>query len=146
MSQHAMILISRWRVSWMRWLTPQEENPWNFECNILNTILETIEPWKCWLKSKGTLTMGLSSALKKKLESSEGGFQSANFSAYQLPPMSKAPDVEVHILESDGSIGGMGETGLPPVAPVVANAVFAATGTRIRHRPMTPATFLEARG
>jgi len=60
--------------------------------------------------------------------------------------MSKAPDVEVHILESDGSIGGMGETGLPPVAPVVANAVFAATGTRIRHRPMTPATFLEARG
>jgi len=43
----------RWRVSWMRWLTPQEENPWNFEGNISNTILETIEPWKWWLKSKG---------------------------------------------------------------------------------------------
>jgi len=54
---------------------------------------------------EGTLTMGLSSALKEKLESSEDGFQSANFSAYQLPPMSKAPDVEVHILESEGSIG-----------------------------------------
>jgi len=94
---------------------------------------------------EGALTMGLSSALKEKLESSEGGFQSANFSAYQLPPMSKAPDVEVPILESDGLIVGMGETGLPPVAPVVANAVFAATGTRIRRLPMTPATFLETR-
>jgi len=93
---------------------------------------------------EGALTMGLSSASKEKLESSEGGFQSANFSAYQLPPMSEAPDVEVHILESDGLIVGMGETGLPPVAPVVANAGFAATDTLIRRRPMTPATFLEA--
>lgn len=95
---------------------------------------------------EGALTMGLSSALKEKLESSEGGFQSANFGDRQLLRMSEAPDVEVHILESDGSIGGLGETGLPPVAPVVANAGFAATGTRIRRRPMTPATFLEARG
>jgi len=84
---------------------------------------------------EGALTMGLSSPSKEKLESSEGGFQSANFSAYQLPPMSKAPDVEVHILESDGPIGGMGKTGLPPVAPVVANAVFAATGTESAAAP-----------
>jgi isoquinoline 1-oxidoreductase beta subunit len=95
---------------------------------------------------EGALTMGLSAALKEKVEFSGGGVQSANFDDYQLLRMSEAPDVEVHILESDGPIGGMGETGLPPVAPVVANAVFAATGTRIRRLPMTPATFLEARG
>lgn len=80
------------------------------------------------------------------MEFSGGGVQSANFGDYQLLRMSEAPDVEVHIVESDGPIGEMGETGLPPVAPVVANAVFAATGTRIRIRPMTPTTFLEARG
>ena len=91
---------------------------------------------------EGALTMGLSAALKEKVEFSGGGVQSANFGDYQLLRMSEAPDVEVPILESDGLIVGMGETGLPPVAPVVANAVFAATGTRIRRRPMTPATFL----
>ena len=95
---------------------------------------------------EGALTMGLSAALKEKVEFSGGGVQSANFDDYQLLRMSEAPDVEVHILESDGPIGGMGETGLPPAAPVVANAVFAATGTRIRRLPMTPATFLEAQG
>lgn len=95
---------------------------------------------------EGALTMGLSAALKEKVEFSGGGVQSANFGDYQLLRMSEAPDIEVHILESEGPIGGMGETGLPPVAPVVANAVFAATGTRIRRLPMTPATFLEARG
>jgi len=87
------------------------------------------------------LTMGLSAALKEKVEFFGGGVQSANFGDYQLLRMSEAPDDEVHILESDGSIGGMGETGLPPVAPVVANAVFAATGTRIRRLPMTPTRF-----
>ncbi len=88
----------------------------------------------------------MSAALKEKVEFSGGGVQSANFGDYQLLRMSEAPDFEVHIVESDGPIGGMGEKGLPPVAPLVANAVFAATGTRISRRPMTPATFLEASG
>ncbi len=94
---------------------------------------------------EGALTMGLSAALKENVEFSGSRVQSANFSDYPLLRMSEAPDVEVHIVESDGLTGGMGETGLPPVAPVVANAVFAATVTRIRRLPMTPSTFLEAR-
>ncbi|MFB3141677.1 MAG: hypothetical protein ACE1Z2_02590, partial [Acidobacteriota bacterium] len=53
--------------------------------------------------------------------------------------MSEAPDeIEVHIVDSDGEIGGVGEPGLPPIAPAVANAVFSATGARIRRLPMTP--------
>ena len=70
--------------------------------------------------------------------------KSANFLDYHLLRMSEAPDVEVHILESDGEIGGVGEPGAPPLAPAVSNAVFAATGARIRRLPMTPEVVLEA--
>ena len=52
--------------------------------------------------------------------------------------MSEAPDVEVHMVDSDNEIGGGGEPSLPPIAPAVANALFAATGARIRTLPMTP--------
>ncbi len=58
--------------------------------------------------------------------------------------MSEAPDVEVYLVESDDKVGGAGEPSLAPIAPAVANAVFAATGARIRTLPMTPARVLEA--
>jgi isoquinoline 1-oxidoreductase beta subunit len=48
------------------------------------------------------------------------------------------PLVEVYLVESDSSPSGMGEMGVPPIAPAVANAVFAATGKRIRHIPIKP--------
>jgi isoquinoline 1-oxidoreductase beta subunit len=90
---------------------------------------------------EGALTMGLSAALKEKVEFGDGGVQSANFFDYHLLRMSEAPDeIDVHIVDSDGEIGGIGEPGLPPIAPAVANAVFAATGARIRRLPMTPET------
>ncbi len=88
---------------------------------------------------EGALTMGLSAALKEQVEFAAGGVKSANFLDYPLLRMSEAPDeIRVHIVESDGEIGGVGEPGLPPIAPAVANAIFAATGARIRRLPMTP--------
>jgi len=92
----------------------------------------------------GALTMGLSAALKEKLEFANGGVQSNNFHDYSILRMSEAPDVEVYLVESDDKIGGGGEPSLAPIAPAVANAVFAATGARIRTLPMTPARVLEA--
>ena len=86
----------------------------------------------------GALTMGLSAALKEKVEFANGGVKSANYSDYHLLRMSEAPDVEVHMVDSDNEIGGGGEPSLPPIAPAVANALFAATGARIRTLPMTP--------
>ena len=80
---------------------------------------------------EGAITMGLSAALKEKIEFAEGGVKSANFLDYHLLRISEAPDVEVHSVESDGEIGGVGEPGVPPLAPAVSNAVFAATGARI---------------
>ncbi len=94
----------------------------------------------------GALTMGLSAALKEKLQFANGGVESNNFLDYPILRMSEAPDVEVYLVESDDQIGGAGEPSLAPIAPAVANAVFAATGVRIRTLPMTPARVLEALG
>ena len=92
----------------------------------------------------GAITMGWSAALQEKVEFANGGVQSSNYSDYHLLRMSEAPEVEVHMMESDAKIGGGGEPSLPPIAPAVTNAIFAATGVRIRHLPLTPERVLEA--
>jgi isoquinoline 1-oxidoreductase beta subunit len=92
----------------------------------------------------GAITMGLSAAFKEKVHFADGGVKSSNFFDYNLLRMSDSFDVEVHIVDSDESQGGCGEPGLPPAAPAVANAIFAASGARVRHLPMTPEIVLEA--
>lgn len=92
----------------------------------------------------GGITMGLSAALKEKVEIANGGIKSENFADYGLLRMSEAPEVEVHIVQSHEALGGIGEPGVPPAAPAVANAVFVATGARVRRLPMTPETVLAA--
>jgi isoquinoline 1-oxidoreductase beta subunit len=58
--------------------------------------------------------------------------------------LSEVPDIEVHIVKSKEAMGGIGEPGLPPTAPAVANAVFNATGARVRRIPLTPERILAA--
>ena len=104
----------------------------------------TVNPGIVWAQMMSGLTMGLSAALKEKIELSDGGIKSANFGDYELLRMSEAPEVDVYIVKSGEKLGGIGEPGVPPVAPAVANAVFTATGARIRQLPMKPETVLEA--
>lgn len=59
------------------------------------------------------------------------------YGRYRLLGMAEVPSVEVHIASSVHPVGGIGEPGLPPVAPAVANAVFAATGVRLREMPFS---------
>ncbi len=92
----------------------------------------------------GGITMGLSAALKEKIEIANGGIKSENFADYELLRMSEAPDIEVHIVKSGEKLSGIGEPGVPPAAPAVANAVFVATGARVRELPMKPETVLAA--
>jgi isoquinoline 1-oxidoreductase beta subunit len=75
---------------------------------------------------------------------SNGGVKSANFDDYKIIRMSEIPEIEVHIVKSTETIGGIGEPGVPPLAPAVANAVFNATGARIRRIPLTPQRVLAA--
>ena len=104
----------------------------------------TVNPAIIKAQMMGGLTMGLSAALKEKIEIANGGIKSENFSDYELLRMSEAPDVDVHIVKSNEKLGGIGEPGVPPIAPAVANAVFRATGARVRQLPMKPETVLTA--
>jgi isoquinoline 1-oxidoreductase beta subunit len=67
-----------------------------------------------------------------------GAVEQSNFHDYQVLRIGQAPDIEVYIVPSNEKPGGMGEPGVPPVAPAVSNAVFAATGVRLRRLPIDP--------
>ena len=93
---------------------------------------------------EGGIIEALSTALKEEVMFSNGGVKSENFDDYKIIRMSEIPEIEVHIVKSKEAIGGIGEPGVPPLAPAVANAVFNATGARIRRIPLTPQTVLAA--
>ncbi|MGZ6292275.1 MAG: molybdopterin cofactor-binding domain-containing protein [Syntrophales bacterium] len=93
---------------------------------------------------EGSVVEGLSTTLKEQVEFADGGVKSANFDDYKIIRMSEIPPIEVHIVKSNEKIGGVGEPGVTPTAPAVANAVFSATGARIRRIPLTPERVLAA--
>jgi isoquinoline 1-oxidoreductase beta subunit len=97
-----------------------------------------VAPFNIQTQIEGAVTMALSTVLREEVKFSDGGVVSANFGDYNPIRLSEVPDIEVHIVKSDEAIGGIGEPGVPPTAPAVANAVFSATGKRIRRIPMTP--------
>jgi CO/xanthine dehydrogenase Mo-binding subunit len=86
----------------------------------------------------------VSTTLFEEVQFADGGVASANFDDYRIAKMSETPDVNVHIVESNDDIGGIGEPGIMPLAPAVANAVFNATGGRLRRMPFTPERVLAA--
>lgn len=92
---------------------------------------------------EGGICFGLSAALKERVEISAGKIVSGNFNNYDLLRMNETPNIEVHLLKGQEKIGGVGEPGVPPIAPAVANAIFAATGARLRDLPLTPQSVLD---
>jgi isoquinoline 1-oxidoreductase beta subunit len=89
---------------------------------------------------EGGVGFGLGAALHGAITLKDGIVQQTNFNDYHVMRMAEMPKVEVHILPSAEPPKGVGEPGVPPIAPAVANAVFAATGRRIRSLPIVPAT------
>ena len=83
----------------------------------------------------GGIIMALSSCVDEAITLDQGAVVQSNFHDYPLLKLAEAPDVDVHFLESKASMGGLGEPGVPPTAPALANAIFAATGKRIRQLP-----------
>ena len=80
---------------------------------------------------------GLTAALYGEISINEGAVEQSNFHDYPMVRMDNAPDIDVVILNSDAALGGAGEPGTPPITPALTNAIFAATGKRIRSLPVS---------
>ena len=86
-------------------------------------------------QTEGAIIYGLSAALKNSITIKDGAVVQTNFNDYDPIRINEAPLIEVHLAPSGDDPGGMGEPALPPLAPAIANAIFAATGKRLRKLP-----------
>jgi isoquinoline 1-oxidoreductase subunit beta len=82
------------------------------------------------------IVFGITAALHGEITLKDGRVQQANFDTYQMLRMNEAPVIDVHIVQSSEPPGGMGEAGTSAIVPAVANAIFAATGKRLRRMPV----------
>jgi len=96
----------------------------------------TVNPGIIARQIESAIVYGLSAVLHGRISFKDGRVEQSNFHDYPVLRMDEMPKVEVHIAASTESPGGIGEPGLPPIAPAVANAIFAATGRRIRKLPI----------
>jgi isoquinoline 1-oxidoreductase beta subunit len=100
---------------------------------------QVINPDNVAAQMEGGVVFGLTAALKAQVTIENGRVQQSNFHDCPVLTIDEMPTVEVYIIEGTTSANGIGEMGVPPVAPAVANAIFAATGKRVRHIPITVA-------
>jgi len=98
-----------------------------------------IDPDTARQQIEGSVVMGLSAAMREEITLEAGVVVEAGFHDYPIFALGDTPGIEVHLLESEGPWGGLGEPALPPVAPALTNAIFAATGRRIRTLPVISA-------
>jgi isoquinoline 1-oxidoreductase beta subunit len=99
----------------------------------------TINPDRVRAQMEGACVMGVSAAMSGAITFKAGRAQQDNFHQYEVTRMPAAPrEIRVHIVPGDYSkpLGGVGEPGLPPILPALCNAIFAATGKRIRQLPI----------
>jgi isoquinoline 1-oxidoreductase beta subunit len=85
---------------------------------------------------EGSILFGLTAALWGDITLERGQVQQRNFDTYRMLRLPEAPRIDVHLLESSEAPGGIGEPGTAVVGPALANAIFAATGTRLRSLPI----------
>jgi isoquinoline 1-oxidoreductase beta subunit len=96
---------------------------------------QIVNPESVRSQAEGAIIYGLSAALKNEITIKNGAVEQTNFDGYDPIRINEAPPIEVHLIHSTEDPGGMGEPALPPIAPAVANAIFAASGQRLRKMP-----------
>jgi isoquinoline 1-oxidoreductase beta subunit len=96
----------------------------------------TVNPDTVAAQMESGIVFGLSAALYGAITLKDGRVEQSNFNNYPILRMRDMPEVQVHIVPSREEPTGIGEPGVPPIAPAVANAVFMATGMRIRRLPI----------
>ncbi len=104
--------------------------------SVIDVGRTTVNPHLIKMQIESAVILGLSSALYEKVSFKDGHVSPKNFDDYQIMRITDTPEIEVHILNSRRVMGGVGEPGLPPVIPALTNAIFKATGKRIRNLPI----------
>jgi isoquinoline 1-oxidoreductase beta subunit len=84
---------------------------------------------------EGGVVLALTGAVYSKITVANGQVEQRTFTSYPLVTIDQAPQVNVHIINGGDPVGGVGEPPIPPLAPALSNAVFAATGKRLRRMP-----------
>jgi len=100
-----------------------------------------IHPGIAEAQFQGAIAGGLGAALYGEITIEKGRTKQSNFNDYRLLRMSDMPEVDVYFVPSEEEPGGVGEPGVPPIAPAVCNALFKLTGTRVRKLPIRPELF-----
>jgi isoquinoline 1-oxidoreductase beta subunit len=95
-----------------------------------------VNPDRVRAQMEGAAMMGLSNALYSGITIRQGRIERSNFTDYMVARMDITPETHVYIVESVAPPGGVGEPGVPPIAPALCNAIYAATGKRIRVLPI----------
>jgi isoquinoline 1-oxidoreductase beta subunit len=95
-----------------------------------------IDPGIVEAQLQGGVVFGLSAACYGEVAIAGGIAQPTNFHQQPMLRLAETPRIDVHLLQGSDKIGGVGEAGVPPVAPALANAIFAATGQRVRRMPL----------
>ena len=85
---------------------------------------------------KGSIIMGMSAALFERITLEDGRVVQSNFDDYRIARMRDTPEINVTIVQSDAAPTGAGEVGTSPIVPAITNAIFAATGVRLRRLPI----------
>ncbi|MDE2120749.1 MAG: xanthine dehydrogenase family protein molybdopterin-binding subunit [Betaproteobacteria bacterium] len=97
---------------------------------------QVVNPDTVRAQVQSAVVYGLTAALFDRISLRDGGVVQGNFDKYRMLRIDSAPRIDVHIVPSSEAPGGIGEPGTPPIGPAVANAVFAATGKRLRELPI----------
>lgn len=95
-----------------------------------------ITPDRVRSQMEGAMIMGLSIAMESEITVKDGAIVQNNFYDYPVSKMNQVPDLYVHLVESNDAPGGVGEPGLPPILPSITNAIFHASGIRVRDLPV----------
>lgn len=97
---------------------------------------DLVNPDTAAAQIEGGIVFGLSAALVGAITVDKGRVVQGSFHEYEMIHLADAPDIHVEFIPSDGPMGGLGEPGVPPIAPAVTNAIVAATGSRVRDLPI----------
>lgn len=99
----------------------------------------TVNPLNGAAQIEGGIIMGLSATIGEAITLDKGAVVQSNFNDYPILKLAEAPEIDVHFIESGAKMGGLGEPGVPPASAALTNALFAATGKRIRQLPIVTA-------